>query len=354
MMTDTPHTISYTRRVLIAAAIPLLIATLLFLAWQWLGTLLLIFSGVLFGLFLIAAADWAHSHAHVSRRVALTVVILVLAVLLALLVAVGGPSIASQIGDVQERLPRALAQLRQDIGRYPLGQQLLAALPSADKLLSATPTVLSRVTGIVSGVLGALTNLLVIVLIGIFVAVNPRVYVEGTVRLVNPTRRDRIRQVMSDISTALKLWLVSRVAVMAFVGIITWIVLRVLGVPAAFLLALIAALLSFIPTFGPIIAAVPAILLALVQGPVTALWVALAFIVMHVTEGYVFDPILTEKIVDIPPALMLSTQILLGVLAGPMGLAVATPLTAALMVVIQRLYVEDVLHDAPRPTAGSA
>lgn len=316
--------------------------------------MLLVFSGVLFGLFLIAAADWTQRHAHVSRRVALTIVVLVLASLITLLVAVGGPSIGGQIGDLQERLPRALTQLRQEIGRYPLGQRLLAALPSADRLLSGTPTMLSRVTGIVSGVLGALTNLLVIVLVGIFVAVNPHVYVEGTVRMVNPTRRDRIRAVMGDVSAALERWLVSRAAVMAFVGIFTWIVLRVLGVPAAFLLALIAALLSFVPTFGPIIASLPAILLALVQGPTTALWVAQAFIAMHVTEGYVFDPILTAKIVDIPPALMLSAQLLLGVLAGPIGLAVPTPLTAALMVIIQRLYVEDVLHDVPRATAGSS
>ena len=102
------------------------------------------------------------------------------------------------------------------------------------------------------------------------------------------------------------------------------------------------------PNFGPVIAAVPAVRLALLNGPTTALWVALLYVSIQLIEGSVRDPILTQTIVSIPPALTFGTQLVLGVLVGPVGLAVATPLVAALVVLVGRLYVEAVLRGTDR------
>jgi predicted PurR-regulated permease PerM len=132
---------------------------------------------------------------------------------------------------------------------------------------------------------------------------------------------------------------------MVVIGIVVGVGLMLLDVPAPFLLGIIAALLSFIPNFGPIIAAVPAVLLGLIEGPQTALYVALLYIGVQAAESYLLDPLLDKKIVALPPGLTLTTQIVLGMLVGPIGLAVATPLAAAGVVLTRMLYVEDVLGD---------
>jgi predicted PurR-regulated permease PerM len=339
-------TASFTQRALTATAIALTLAALLFLLWQGLEVFLLLFAGILFGLFLSAIADWLADHTPLPRGVALALVVVTLVGLLALALWLKGPSIAEQADELREQLPRAIERLRQQIGEYELGRRALDQIPRANDVLSDRGSILSRATGVVSGVMGVLTNLFVVLLFGIFVAAEPHTYVNGITRLVAVHRRSRVRAVLSEAGTVVRKWLLSKVLRMIFIGVATWIALRALGVPVAFLLAVFAALLTFVPNFGPIIAAIPAVLLALVQGIDTALWVVLLYVAIQFVEGNVLDPLLTKEIVAIPPALTFGSQILLGVLVGPIGLAVATPLTAAAVVLVKRLYVEDVLGNA--------
>ncbi len=131
---------------------------------------------------------------------------------------------------------------------------------------------------------------------------------------------------------------------MLFVGITVGIGLAILGIPAVFTLGFIAFLLDFIPNIGPIIAAIPAILLAFLEGPMTALLVTILYLVVQQVESLVLAPYVFKKTVSLSPVVTLSSIILLGVLAGPMGVIMATPLVAALQVIIRELYINDYLE----------
>lgn len=334
----------YAHRTLVAAGIVLGLGALAFVVWQGLEVLLLLFGGLLFGLFLAALADWLAAHTPVPRGVCLAVVVLLLVGLAALAIWRGGPSVARQVNELREELPKAVEKLRAAVGQSGIGRQALDRLPDAPSDLMDQQNVLSRATGVFSSVMGVVTNVFVVFLFGIFVAAQPGTLLDGAVCLVAPSRRGRVREALVESGSAVRRWLLSKLVRIIFIGVATYFVLRLLGVPLAFLLALIAAPLNFVPNFGPVIAAVPAVLLALVQSPQTALWVALLYFAIQFVEGNVLDPILTKAMVSIPPALTFGVQVLLGVLVGPVGLAVATPLVAALLVLVKRLYVEDALE----------
>jgi predicted PurR-regulated permease PerM len=133
---------------------------------------------------------------------------------------------------------------------------------------------------------------------------------------------------------------------MVAIGILTGLGLWVIGVPMWLPLAILAALLNFIPNFGPIIAAVPALLIALANDPTDALWVAGLYVLAQNLEGYLIMPLVQRRAVEMPPALTIMSQVLLGMLLGPLGVVLAAPLTAAALVLIKMLYVQDTLRTA--------
>lgn len=148
---------------------------------------------------------------------------------------------------------------------------------------------------------------------------------------------------------ALRLWLVGRGLSMLVVGILTAIGLWIVDVPLVLALAVIAALFSFVPFLGPIASAVPAVLVGLVQSPAQALNVALVYGVVQLLESNIITPLVQVRAVSLLPAIMLSGQVIMGVLFGLIGLLLATPLLVTLIVPIQMLYVQDVLKARVTP-----
>lgn len=118
--------------------------------------------------------------------------------------------------------------------------------------------------------------------------------------------------------------------------------------PLALTLGILTGVLNFIPNFGPLIAGVPAVLIALLVSPQTALYTLLLYAVLQALDGYVFTPLVDRRSVELPPVLTISAQVLLGVLVGIVGVMLASPLTAALIVIVRMLYVEDALGDEPQ------
>jgi predicted PurR-regulated permease PerM len=118
-----------------------------------------------------------------------------------------------------------------------------------------------------------------------------------------------------------------------------------LGVPLALTLGLLAGLLSFIPNFGPILSAFPAILLAFIESPMLALYTAALYILVQLIESNIVTPLIEKETVELPPALTIMFQLALAVLVGGLGLVLATPLLAVIMVLVQLVYIEDVLGD---------
>ena len=188
-------------------------------------------------------------------------------------------------------------------------------------------------------------GLLLILMMSIYIGSDPDTYKNGILHLFPKRRRERIDEVLSAMSTMLRRWLVTQLIAMVTIGVVSTIALLVLGVKAPFALGIIAGLLEFVPTIGPILSAVPAIAMGFLDSPEKALYVGLAYLAIQQLEGHLLIPLLMKGGMDLPPVLTIVTQGLMALLFGFLGLMIAVPLLAALMVPIKMLYVEDALGD---------
>lgn len=193
---------------------------------------------------------------------------------------------------------------------------------------------------------GLVVNSMLIFFVGLFLAISPGVYRAGVVKLVPPSRRERATEVLNEVGETLWRWLLGRLGSMLVTGIGAALSLWLIGVPMAISLGIMTGLLTFIPNIGAAIALALAMLFALPQGTMTAMLVLPAYLGLQLIESYVVTPLIQKRQVEIPPALLIAFQAIMGVLFGILGAAVASPLLAALKVAIERLYVEDVLETA--------
>jgi predicted PurR-regulated permease PerM len=307
--------------------------------------LLLAFAGVLFAILLRGLSDFLSTHTGMGEKWSLAATVLLLMVL----VTVGAwlliPSIAEQTDELRQTLPKSVELLEGPVKRYEWGRWMLEKAPEPAELIPRRLDLFRRITGVVSGTLGAIGIVVVIFFTGLFFAVQPRLYTEGIVKLVMIRKRDRAREVIGQIGAELQWWLIAKLTAMVFVGGLTWLGLWLLGIGMPLTLAVLAALLTFIPNLGPIIAAVPAVLIALLDGPATAVWVVVLYIAIQTIESYLLTPLLQQQAVSLPPALTITTQLVMAVVVGGIGLALATPLTVVVLVLVRSLYVQDTLGD---------
>jgi predicted PurR-regulated permease PerM len=183
------------------------------------------------------------------------------------------------------------------------------------------------------------------VVIGVYLAADPDLYLRGVGHLVPVRHRQVTRELLEAIGHTLRWWIVGQLVTMTTVGLLTYIGLSLLHVPLALILGLVAFLLTFIPFIGAITAAIPVILVAFSQGATTGLYALAVYAGIEMFEGYVLSPLVQRHSVSLPPALTIAAQVLLGVLLGVLGIALATPLAALTLVVINRLYVEALLGE---------
>jgi predicted PurR-regulated permease PerM len=305
---------------------------------------LLIFAGVLLAVMLHSATSWLEQTLHLRRRWSLPLVVMVSATLLGVGAWLRGPAIAAQVDQLQERLPLAAKSFVDSVGAQNWGRWLVAHGFGPEHLPRAID-MLPRVTGALSSTLGFLAGLVIIIFLGITIAAEPQTYRRGLTRLFAPSLRPDAVSVMDDLGWALRWWLVARLASMCAVGVMVTIGLAILRVPLAGTLGVLAALLTFIPNVGPFLSAIPPVLLAFGNGPRQALFVILLFWAVHALEGFLITPIAERAAVHLPPALTLSAQLLLAVIIGPIGIALAAPLTTVAMVLIRSVYLQRFLKE---------
>jgi len=190
-----------------------------------------------------------------------------------------------------------------------------------------------------------LAGLLLILMMSVYIGSDPKTYKNGLLHLFPKRKRERMDEVMSEMSTMLRKWLVTQLIAMLVIGAASTLALLLLGVKAPFALGIIAGLLEFIPTIGPILSAVPAIAMGFLDSPEKALYVALAYLGIQQLENHLLIPLLMKGGMDLPPVLTIVTQGLMALLFGFLGLLIAVPLLAAVMVPVKMLYVEDALGD---------
>jgi predicted PurR-regulated permease PerM len=190
--------------------------------------------------------------------------------------------------------------------------------------------------GLISAVIGSFA----ILVLAIFLGAQPEVYRNLIIRVTPPPSRARIARVYDEAGKCLRNWVIGKAISMLAIGIITWIGLLLFGIPGALALAAIAALLEFVPNLGPTIAAIPAIIAAFLISPATALWVAVFYIVLQQIQSGISVPLVERRAVNIPPAALLVWQLMLAIGFGILGLFVATPLLAVIVVAVRILYIE--------------
>lgn len=344
---DPKHSLvhsEFVRRTLAVVAIVSLFAVLLMLTWRAIEVLLLFFAGILLGVALRGVADALHGKLALPERAALATSILGLFGLVVLAAWLLGPHLVQGMQRLASDIPHSLAQLNQHVENVGWLQQSLDRIGRSlnDGIENR---LFAQLAGIFSTALGGITGLLIILAIGIYLSLNPRLYIEGAVRLVPPRHRHRTRQVLAAQGHSLRWWLLGRIGSMTVVGVLTWVGLMLLGIPLASTLALLAALLSFVPNIGPILSAIPAVLVGFSVSPLMALYVVAVYVLVQTVESYLITPFIQQRAVAMPPALLLIVQLVMGVWVGAIGIFLATPLMVVLMVAVRMLYIEDVLGD---------
>jgi predicted PurR-regulated permease PerM len=303
---------------------------------------LVIFAGVLFAILLRSVADLIDRHTPLSAGWSLALVLVVLALLIGSAAYFLAAEIASQLDQLTQSIAKSWQELRGRLGNEAWGRQLLT-------MMSGTPAsgqeLLSHASRIFSTTLGAVGNVAVVLFIGIYLAADPEWYRRGLLRLFPRNERARGAEVLDAIGTTLRWWLIGRFASMFVVGVATTVGLMRLGIPLALALGSVAFLFDFVPFFGPLFAAVPALLFGLTIGTAHVIYVIALYSAIQIVEGYVLTPLIEQRSVRLPPALTIGMVVLFGLLAGIPGILLATPLTAALVVLIDKFYVEDALED---------
>lgn len=323
----------------------LAVAAGLFLAWQMASSLLVVFAGVLVAALLDACTRALGFFLPIGRGWRLSLVLLILGVLVALGIMWGAGNLPEQIRYLVRVIDAQLDVLQNYLLNFGIelfgpdgGRDFSRWFPDHGRLFGHAQTALGTASGF-------LTNVAVILFLGILFAFSPHLYRESIVLLVRPSYRARARSVLNEMGAVLQLWLVGQVARILLMTICVWMVLYFIGLPGAFLLGVQAGLSNFIPYLGPIVAAIPIGLVAMPLGVSMLIWSVALYTVVQSIEGYVIGPLILRQAIEIPPAWFLVAIVLFGSLFGVMGIALAVPLVAVGRVALLRFYVEDCLGD---------
>ena len=333
--------------------VALSLGIVLALLWLLSDVVLVLFAATLLACQFVGASRFLLRWTRLPYGLSLAVVLLGMAGVIGLFGWLHGPDLASEVGIIYGQVDAQFATLWQNLGNID------AMKGAIDKVQDYVSHLGSHAAGFAAGfvtsTLGSAGTLLLIVVSAIYLAVAPDTYSRGLVAMMPHRWRPRGGEVLIQEGHTLRWWFIGQLLDMTAIGILTFIGLTVLGVKLSLALALIAALFNFVPYIGALAGSVPAILVGLSASPRTALYVAILFVVVQTLEGNLIAPLIQKRTVELPPIVTLLSQTVLGTLFGPMGLILATPVTAAALVLVRMVYQEMILGDTPgRPMKHAA
>jgi predicted PurR-regulated permease PerM len=342
-----------------------LFASLLWFTWNFAATLFLIFAGMLLGVALAAMSNLLGELVRLPHPLRLVIVCLALAVMLSGVVFLGGATIAQQATALSSTIKTQLVDVKAfldkhgiDTSYFDLGNAAGSSqdasngstpapsqprnLPSASTLASSGGAIVSQTLKLLLGTVSAVGNFFIVLFLGLAFAAQPSIYYDGLVFMAPAKYRSQAIVIIDRIGETLERWLIAQIITMLAVFAVTWIGLAIIGIQSSFILGIQAGLLAFIPTVGAIIAGLIVVMASLASGWVAALSAFILFLGVHALESYVLTPLIQRQALDIPPATLFAFQILLGVVFGIWGLALALPLMAVVKVMIDYFKSDDV------------
>jgi predicted PurR-regulated permease PerM len=329
---------------------PILTATvftvlLLWIAGQVAHVFLLLFIGIMISVYLGALSGVLQRRARIPGGWALAAAVLLTLGGLVVLFWILVPPLIVQTQELVRVLPKYITGWETALDRLVTRVPALAAVytPGQHKLLLAlydqVAGQFNDVVPKVFGIVEVLISIFSVCVMGLYLALHPALYREWLIALFPPIHRDLVRDVLSDCGDSLRAYIVGLLLAMSFLATLTAIGLSVLHVPYALTFGVFTGLATIVPFFGTLLAtAVP--VLFVIGGPdggSRALWVVVVGIVVHLIEGNVVSPLIMSKKVDLPPVLTIVFVLIVGSLLGPLGLLVAVPGLAAIMVIVRRI-----------------
>lgn len=335
----------------------------LIFVWQIRGTLMLIFAAVILVILFTMPIRLLVSRFDMNRGLAILLSVIGFFAIIALIALSILPTIVTQFtvlatDVVPQGAEQALENLRSDklIEQYPFLEGIITDFEINDELINQIVTQLSgalsslggSVLPVVGGVANTILSALIIFFLSMYLLAEPELYIRGIITLTPKWYRDRMKVILRRIGETLRAWLSVTGASMIVVGLGTGLGLAALGIREWVALGVLAGVLSFIPNFGPIVALVPSVAVAIVQAPQNVIWTIVIIYGVSFVQSQVVSPVLASERMNMPPILILLGQIIFGFFFGFMGLMLAVPLTACVSVLVDEVYVKDVLGDRPK------
>jgi predicted PurR-regulated permease PerM len=299
--------------------------------------LLLIFGGIVFASVLDGGARLLGRVLPIGRGWRLLIVAVAALAFIAGTIWLAGVQLAAQAATMRDIVTLQVNRLIAWAATYGLGMEMV----EPQQLLEQAMSSLGRLTSAVSTVLGGLTSLVMIIVIGLFVAVEPRIYERGLAWMLPLESRERFYRTSERMGQTLRRLMAGRLLGMAVEGVGTWLLLMAGGVPMAALLGLLTGILAFLPNIGAIVSGVLIVLVGFSAGVDTGLWAIAVYVIVQVVDGYLIVPYVARKTVDLAPALVLGAQLIFGALFGILGLALADPIVAMIKAALEQKSEDD-------------
>jgi predicted PurR-regulated permease PerM len=332
-------------RPLASPLILLAVAAGVLFVWYYGASLLLLFAGILFAVFLDACTRGLTRVVPLSRSWRFAMVVVTFLSVAGFAIGWGLVRAPDQAHLLMRVMNAQLEILENHLREFGIDLFGPGGRQDLSQFITDPGRLFGHVQYAVSGAYVVVMNTVVIVCLGLFFAVHPAVYRDGALRLVPVRARRRVRDVMDEMGRMLRNWLLSQLLRSVVVAVILWLALQALGVPGSALLGLQAGIANFVPYLGPLLAALPVALAAMPLGLSSLAWVMVIYFSIQTIEGFVIAPLIQKEAMDVPPAWTLFAIVLLGAMFGIMGVALAAPLVALGRIGLLRFYVEDCLRD---------
>ncbi|MFN3195575.1 MAG: AI-2E family transporter [Chlorobiota bacterium] len=325
------------KKVWITVGIVAFVVVLLMILKATFNVFLLVLAGSLIAIFFRGISDFIEKKTSWNEGLCVAISIIGTIVIVSGLFWLIGFKIQSQIAELIETLPKTIENAKSTLNESSIGSMLVEEA-SSKKSLEKAKVFAGK---FFQSTFGGVGDIYVVLFIGIFFTISPKTYVQGLVQLIPKRGREKGNQVLDRLSEQLLKWLGGKLISMFVVFVLTSVGLAIIGVPLWLVLGVLAGLLSFIPNFGPLLGYIPAVLIALMQSPQTALFVTGLYILIQFIESNFITTYIQKQLINMPPALILIAQLIMGVLTGAWGLVLATPLTVIVIVLVQELYLSE-------------